>query len=196
MVRGCNCASVAMTCGTSGSKSSSLFVAASKTTTATGRLTGFCWYSKFLSVVISASNPAPEASARSRPFFTPSHPMYATVKQSCPTRCARSGWGMHSSRRSFIAHLPAGGSDSLCPHRFQRSKDCFARDFDDSHRLFAADGREVIEKLAEGMPPLQVVKEALNRHPRPCKARRAAHDFGIDFNRVHAPILCPSSGTG
>ena len=44
------------------------------------------------------------------------------------------------------------------------------------HRLFAADSRKVVQKLAQRVTGLQVIQERLERHSRPNKDRRTAHD--------------------
>jgi len=58
-------------------------------------------------------------------------------------------------------------------------------------RLICGDRREVGEKVSQRMTAVEVVEKRLHRHPRANKARRSAHDLGIDGDdaRFHVPTL-------
>ncbi len=42
--------------------------------------------------------------------------------------------------------------------------------------------REILEEFVNGISALEIINQVLNWDPRTGKARRAAHDFGIDFD--------------
>ena len=69
------------------------------TNTAMLRPARFCWYFRFLSVVMKASNRACSAAAMSSPFFKPDQPRSYAVSTVWPTSAWRSGAGVPWSNR-------------------------------------------------------------------------------------------------
>jgi hypothetical protein len=49
-------------------------------------------------------------------------------------------------------------------------------------RLRGRYGREIIQKIGQRVPAIEIVEQGLHRHARPGKARRSAHDLGINGN--------------
>ena len=58
-------------------------------------------------------------------------------------------------------------------------------------RLRGGDRGKILEEVRQRMPAIQIIEKRLHRHPGPRKARRPAHDLGIngDDARLHAPTL-------
>ena len=46
----------------------------------------------------------------------------------------------------------------------------------------ARDARETFQEILDRIAAFEVIDKILDRHPCAGKARRAAHDFGIDFD--------------
>jgi hypothetical protein len=61
--------------------------------------------------------------------------------------------------------------------------------FQQGDSLFPADRREILEKIIQRVAAFQVINQRASGNTRAGKARRAAHDFRVDFDdgvRLHA----------
>jgi len=56
---------------------------------------------------------------------------------------------------------------------------CFLKKGDD---LVAPNAGKIFQKLVNRIAAFEVIDQVLDRHAGARKARRSAHDFGIDFN--------------
>jgi len=135
----------------------------------------FCWYRRALSAVRTTSKPASTAARRRTPFRSPNHRCARTVETS---------W-FFSSRASAI------GSDSST--RTLTTDDRLLRQLERGNRLVSCDGWELLEKLLQRIPCLEVVEQVVDRNSCSDENEFASHDLGITvdhvFFREHDEIL-------
>ena len=126
------------------------------------RCVRFCWYRRFLSAVMSASN-LPSARSSKSPLVMPAHPAVCTVTTSCPANALAKSCGKFSSSRIFIT---AG-----------QLKKCFG--------VGALHGWELLDKLIEAQAIIEVVQRRLRGHAGSAKNQPPAEDGGI---RMHGAL--------
>ena len=71
-------------------------------------------------------------------------------------------------------------------------------------RLLGGDRGEILKKISQRMPPIQIVEKRLHRHPGPDEARCPAHDLRINgddarfhaLTLAHAPTLASLDSAG
>src|SRR5439155_7595891 len=140
-----------------------VFVGAVRTTTARGKVSRFCWCSRFWSAVTNASK-LPPARRSSSPFGMPVQPIAATVRTSCSGSNLASRRGSDSSRRTRTGGQQISG------------------EFESGDRLFTAHTGKVVEKFVEGVPAREVVDQVLHGDAGPTKDGRAPKNLWIAVN--------------
>src|SRR5450432_988970 len=149
---------------TSGIRSPSRLLCATRTTTPNDNPATVCWYARLLSMVTKAST-LPAASRSSSPFFFPAHPASGTVFTSCSWRYFFRPRGRHSSSRTRI---PGHGLASDIKHR---------------RNLFTTYRRKVIQEVIHPVANFEVVHQRLNRDAGSFKNGNARQDLWIDTDR-------------
>jgi len=71
-------------------------------------------------------------------------------------------------------------SEFQCSHRAREH--ALLRFFEKRDYLLTRYAREILEEFVNGISALEIINQVLDRHPGAGKARRSAHDFGIDFD--------------
>lgn len=156
---GCAAWSIA---GTKGCKLRMELLRARSKKTAISYLPRFCWYGIPWSSVRKISNSA-WAAVKSLPFFTPAHPICATVRHSWPINSGASSLGRFSSSR-----MRKGGLLRALFGLLQHGQ-----------ALLTLHRRETVQKLVERVVLLQVVEQAPHRHARPHEHDRSTQDLGV-----------------
>src|SRR5437899_9399130 len=71
-------------------------------------------------------------------------------------------------------------SEFQCSHRAREH--ALLRFFEKRDYLLTRYAREILEEFVNGISALEIINQVLDRHSGAGKARRSAHDFGIDFD--------------
>lgn len=61
-------------------------------------------------------------------------------------------------------------------------RDAILRFLEKRDHLFARDSRETFQEILDGIAAFEAINQILDGHAGAGKARRAAHNLGIDFN--------------
>src|SRR5574337_1131013 len=136
--------------------------------TATVTAVRFCWNSRPRSIVTSASY-SPSMRRRSSPFVMPVQPRPATVSTLWPWSAAARSSGSCSSRRTRTSE--------------QRN----AREVERRDCLVASYGRELAQKLVQGLAAFEVVEQRLYRNACADEHRRAPKNAGVAVHDVAWP---------
>src|SRR5881409_470067 len=161
--------------GTSGSRSSSGLLGATRTITRSEDRAKFCWNSRFRSAVRNTSNALAAARRSNSPFPRPAQFCCCTVRTSWPASSCANCRGSCSSSRT------------------RTGRQCFVGGFEGGHRLLARDGREGVQKLVEAVPVLQVIDKIPQRYASSDEDRRPAQNFRVAMHDgpliLHSPLL-------
>jgi hypothetical protein len=150
--------------GASGRMCSSRFVRARIRITGIRNFFSSCCAASFRSTVTNTSNSF-SASSSNSPFLIPLQPCFGTVVTAWLTSERAKRAGTHSSRCSHGAREHA-----------------FFSFFEKGDDLVAPNAGKILQKLVNRIAAFEVIDQVLDRHAGAGKARRAAHDFGIDFD--------------
>lgn len=135
------------------------------------------WFQSALSKNLNNHSNRFSAWASSAPFFRPAQPISGTDSTSWPGRSRRSRQSRFSSSRI------------LTSGRLQQP---LARFLQDGNHLVPPHAGEPLEEIVNRIAGLQVVEEALHRHPRADEHRRAPEDVRVRMNdrfQFHAQRL-------
>src|SRR4051794_39869111 len=97
------------------------------------------------STVSRTSNPCPDMSCKSSPFFLPDQPISGTVCASWPGSSRTNRRGTHSSSRIRMGHQHLLG------------------EFQSGDGLLAGDAREVLQEIVEGVTCFEVFNQGPSR---------------------------------